>query len=211
MQSAVSVLQSLRQASTVLDATRLRILGALREPGSAAGVARTLGLPRQRVGYHVRALEKEGLLRLVTEQRKGGTFERLVQATARAYVVSPEALGALGATRAEVQDRFSSAYLLAATSRTLRDVGNLQVRAAEAGKKLPTLTLETEVRFATPEEQTAFAAEVTEAIAQLAAKYHQPQAAEGRDFRFVFAGHPALRPAGAATAQKQPPYPRTPP
>jgi DNA-binding transcriptional ArsR family regulator len=210
VQAAVSVLQSLSQASTVLDATRLRILGALREPGSAASVARALGLPRQRVGYHVRALEKEGLLRLIAEQRKRGTVERLVQTTARAYVVSPEALGALGATRAEVQDRFSSAYLLAATSRTLRDVGILQVRAAEAGKKLPTLTLETEVRFGSAEEQTAFAAELTEAVAYLAAKYHRAETADGRTFRFVFAGHPTPL-AGGAPAAKPPPYQRTPP
>jgi DNA-binding transcriptional ArsR family regulator len=195
MQAAVAVLQSLGQASTVLDPTRLRILVGMREPESAAGVARRLGLPRQRVGYHVRALEKEGLLHLVGERRKRGTVERLLQATARSYVVSPEALGVLGAIRAEVQDRFSSAYQIAATARTLRDVAILQQRAAEAGKKLPTLTLETEVRFASAEDQSSFAAELTEALAALAAKYHHATAAGGRSFRFVLAGHPALPPA----------------
>jgi DNA-binding transcriptional ArsR family regulator len=192
MQAAVQVLQTLRKASAVLDPTRLRILAGLREPGSAAGVARTLGLPRQRVGYHVRALEKEGLLRLVGERRNRGTTERLLQATARSYVVSPEALGVLGATRAEVQDRFSSAYQVAAMGRTLRDLAILQAGAAKAGKRLPTLTLETEVCFASPEEQRAFAEELTEALSLLSARYHRAQAPLGRTFRFVLAGHPTL-------------------
>lgn len=192
MQSAVQVLQSLGAAATVLDATRLRILSGLREPQSAAGVARSLGLPRQRVGYHVRALEKAGLLVAVGERRKGGTVERLLQATARAYVISPEALGRLGATRAEVQDRFSGAYLVAATARTLRDVAILQQRAAQASKRLPTLTLETHVRFASAEAQQAFAQDVTHMLASLAARYHQAGAEAGRTFRFVLTGHPAL-------------------
>ncbi len=192
MQASVEVLQSLDAASTVLDATRLRILAGLREPESAAGLARTLGLPRQRVGYHVRALEKAGLLLPVGERRKGGTVERLLQATARSYVVSPAALGTLGTTRAEVQDRFSAAYQMAATARTLRDLAILQARAAQAAERLPTLTLETEVRFASPEAQSAFAAELTEAVASLAARYHQADAPGGRSFRFLVAGHPAL-------------------
>ena len=201
MQRPVQVLQSLDTAATVLDGVRLRILAGLREPESAAGVARALGLPRQRVGYHVRALQKAGLLVPAGERRKGSTVERLLQATARSYVISPEALGLLGTTRAEVQDRFSSAYQVAATARTLRDVAVLQTRAAQAGKRLPTLTVETEVRFASPEAQTAFAAELTEALASLAARYHQADAPAGRSFRFVLAGHPVL---SAAAASPQP-------
>jgi len=195
MQNAVHILQSLSSAAAVLDATRLQILAGLREPGSAAGVARALGLPRQRVGYHVRALEKEGLLEYVGERRTRGTAERLLQASARAYVVSPEALGTLGATRAEVQDRFSSAYQVTAAARTVRDLAILQAGAAKAEKRLPTLTLETEVHFASAEEESAFARELTEALLQLAARYHRPQAARGRSFRFLLAGHPALAPA----------------
>jgi len=208
VQRSVQVLQSLSAAATVLDATRLRILAGLREPASAAAVARALGLPRQRVGYHVRALQKQGLLEHVGERRTRGTVERLLQATARSYVVSPEALGQLGATRAEVQDRFSSAYQVAATARTLRDVAILQASAARAGKKLPTLTLETEVRFASPEEQSAFARELTDAVTQLAAHYHQAHASGGRTFRFVLTGHPALSGGEETTSVDTPPQRR---
>ena len=142
-QAAVQVLDAAETASALLDPSRLRILTALREPDSSAGVARTLGLPRQRVGHHVRALEAAGLLTCVGERKKRNCIERLLQATARAYVLAPRLLGELGLSADEVRDRFSSTYLLAAANRVIEEVGALRPRAEAAGKKLPTLTLQT--------------------------------------------------------------------
>jgi DNA-binding transcriptional ArsR family regulator len=183
-----------------MDPMRLQILAHLREPGSAAGVARALGLPRQRVGYHVRALEHAKLLRLVGERRRGNYVEQLLQATATCYVVGPRALGVMGTEPGRIRDRFSSAYLIAAASRTIGDVGVLRERARAAGRQLPTLTLEGEVRFASPEEQRAFADELTDTFAALVAKYHDGGAERGRRFRIVISGHPAL-PADSVAAR----------
>src|SRR5262245_23815025 len=49
--------------------TRVAILEALREPASAASVARTIGQPRQRVNYHLKELEHAGLVERVGEER----------------------------------------------------------------------------------------------------------------------------------------------
>jgi hypothetical protein len=104
---------------------------------SASGVSRKLGLPRQRVRYHVKELERTGLLRHVRDQRRGNCVERIVQATARRYLISPEMPGKLGLDPKLVQDRFSSTYLLATASRTLREVTALQDAAAKAEKNFP--------------------------------------------------------------------------
>src|SRR5215471_1663063 len=96
VQAPVEVLDAAETAAAVLDPARLRILTALRDPDSSAGVARSLGLPRQRVGHHVRALEAAGLLTCVGERRKRNCVERLLQATARSYVLAPQLLGQLG-------------------------------------------------------------------------------------------------------------------
>lgn len=180
----------------MLDPIRLEILARLREPESAAEVARGLGMPRQRVGYHIRALEKARLLRFVGERRRGNYVEHLLQATAACYVVGPSALGAVGpdtaGSGAGLRDRFSSGYLIAAASRTIGEVATLRERARDAGKQLPTLTIESEVRFAAPDQQRAFAQELTESIARLIAKYHDAAAVGGRRFRIVVSGHPVL-------------------
>jgi hypothetical protein len=51
VQPAPDLIQDAARASALLPREHLAILGVLREPGSATGVARRLGLPRLRVGY----------------------------------------------------------------------------------------------------------------------------------------------------------------
>jgi DNA-binding transcriptional ArsR family regulator len=189
---ALAVIEDAEQATSVLDPVRRRLLDELAVPDSAAGLARRLGLPRQVVTYHVRQLEAEGLLSFVEERRKRNCMERVVQATARSYVISPAALGSLGADPKKVEDQFSTTYLLAVASKLIRDVGTLRQRANASGKQLATLTAQTEVRFASPADQHAFAAELTECLGRLAAKYNQSEATNGRAFSFVIAGHPAV-------------------
>jgi DNA-binding transcriptional ArsR family regulator len=190
MLSELLVLETPEQAAAVLDPVRARLLEHLREPDSAAGAARALKIPRQRLGYHARELERAGLIRAVGERRQRNCVERLLQATARRYVISPSALG--GGPAAEVRDRFSSEYLVAAAARIVQDVGTLQRFAREAGTKLPTLTIEAEVRFASPEASAAFTRELSRAVSSLIAEYHDDAAPHGRRFRVVAAAHPAL-------------------
>ncbi|MGH9793243.1 MAG: ArsR/SmtB family transcription factor [Candidatus Acidiferrales bacterium] len=182
------------RAAVLLDPLRLRMVEQLQgEPDSASGLARRLKLPRQKLNYHLRELEKEGFVELVEERRKGNCIERVVRATARAYVIDPSIMGALGIDPAQFQDRFSSTYLVAVAAKTIRDVAALRQRAEKAGKRLATFTLQTEVRFATAADRAAFVEELTAHVARLAAKYHNEHAEGGRRFQFVLGAYPALK------------------
>jgi len=187
---ALQIIRRSEPAAAVLDPVRQQLLAHLAEPDSAAGLARRLRLPRQRINYHLRALEAAGLVELVEERRKGNCFERVVRATARSFVISAEALGVLGPGPDASADRLSSAYLVAAAGRVIRDVGALEAQARSEGKRIATLTLDAEVRFANAERRAEFARELTEALARLAAKYHDERAAGGRRFRVLAAVHP---------------------
>lgn len=199
---ALDVIRRPASAAALMDPTRQKLLAQLNEPDSAAGLARRLRLPRQKVNYHLRALEAAGVVELVEERRKGNCTERVVRATARAFMISPEALGALGPTAEAAGDRLSSAYLMASAGRVIRDVAGLEVRARREGKRIATLTLEADIRFASAASRAAFAEELTHAVARLAAKYHEERAPGGRRFRLLAAVHPAAgeergaRPAG---------------
>jgi DNA-binding transcriptional ArsR family regulator len=190
---ALEVIRSPESAAALLDPTRQRLLAHLREPDSATGLARRLRLPRQRINYHLRVLESAGLLELVEERRKGNCLERVVRATARAFMISPDALGALGPTAETGTDRLSSAYLITAAGRAIRDVASLEARARKEGKRVATLTLEAEVRFANTEARAQFAEELAEALARIAAKYHDDRAPGGRRFRLLAAVHPVSK------------------
>lgn len=175
----------------MLQPLRRRLLEELQRPDSAAGLARRLDLSRQQVNYHLRELERAGLVELVEERRSGNFVERVVAASARRYVISPEVLGSLGGDLEEVRDHFSSAYLVATAARTIRDLASLRERADEAGKRLATMTLSTEVRFATAEERDAFARELTESVARLVQRYHDANAPGGRRFRLLLGAYPS--------------------
>jgi DNA-binding transcriptional ArsR family regulator len=192
MGEAINVISNLTQAAALLDPARLRLLEHLAEPHSAAGLARKLKLPRQRVNYHLRELEKVGLVEPVEEKRKGNCVERIVRATARSYLISPEALGRLGSEPGQIRDRFSSGYLIAVAARTIRELAALRRRAESLGRRLATITLETEIRFESSEARSSFAEELAAALAQLTVKYHQASSPGGRTFRFLVGGYPSV-------------------
>jgi hypothetical protein len=144
-------------------------------------------VPRQKLNYHLRELEREGFLELIEERRKGNCMERVVRAVAREFLIAPQSADRVTA------DRFSAAYLASTAARVIRDLASLCIRAGRAGKRIATLTLETEIRFASAESRAAFAEELTASIAQLAAKYHNERAEGGRRFRLMAASYPALK------------------
>lgn len=190
---SVHVVRGTAEAAALLNPDRVRILGALGAPASAAGLAAQVGMTRQRVNYHLRELERAGLVELVEERKKGNCTERVLRACARSYLISPEVLGALGVAPkpSEVQDRFSAAYLITMVAGALRDVALLRTRADRAGKPLATLAVQTEITFASSTDRAAFAEELSGTLAKLAAKYHRDQPG-GRSFRFVLGGYPAI-------------------
>lgn len=181
------------RAAALMHPMRLRILGALREPDSASGVARQLGLPRQKVNYHLRELEKAGFLEEVEQRRAGNCVERIVRAKATHYLIHPEVLGSLAADGDSIEDRFSSAYLIALASETIRDVATAQEKASKGKQRLSTLALQADVRFATAGDRRAFAEELANTVARLVAKYHDEATPGGRTYRFMVGAYPARR------------------
>ena len=182
-----------------LDATRARILTLLAEPGSASTVASALGLPRQKVNYHLRALEEHGLVRLVEERPRRGLIERVMVATARSYVASPSAFGESAADPART-DRLSSRYLIAVAARMVREVADLARRADAARQPLATLAIDTEIRFASAADRAEFTRELASAVTALASYYHDEHASGGRWHRLIVAAHPSpARPRQKAT------------
>ena len=186
----VQVIDDPAAAAVALEPVRSRLLSEMALPASAATLAARVGLARQKVNYHLRALEAHGLARLVEKRKWGGLTERLLVATAASYVVSPSALGSVAVDPDREVDRLSASYLVALGARVIREVGDLVRRADEAGKPLATLAVDTEVRFRSAADRAAFSTELTEAIAKLVSKYHNESTPGGRAHRLVVVAHP---------------------
>ena len=186
----VDVIEDPAAAVVALDPVRARLLAELATPGSASTLAPRVGLARQKVNYHLRLLETHGLVRQVEKRRWGGLTERFVQATAMSYVVSPAAMGHAACDPGKTRDRLSARYLIALAARLVREVAALARLADETGKRLPTLALDTEIRFRSAAERAAFTGELTAALTDLVARYHDASAPGGRWHRLVVAAHP---------------------
>ena len=167
------------------------MLESLERPDSASGLARRLGIPRQKINYHLRKLEHAGLVELVEEKMRRGCLERLVRVTARALVVSPEFLEGLAADPETIADRYSSAYLVAAAARMVRQVAEQRENSEKAGQRLATFTLESEIAFQSPADFNAFTRELAVAVARLGSKYDRSSSRSSRPFRVVVGAHPA--------------------
>jgi DNA-binding transcriptional ArsR family regulator len=188
----VTVIEDPAAAEASLDPVRAGLLAELVEPGSATALAARLGLPRQKVNYHLRELERHGLIELVEERRKGNVTERVLRATAASYVISPVALAAVQPDPSRSPDRLSAHWLLALASKLVRDVGELLIGSARERKRVATFAMEGEVRFASAADRAAFAEELAGSVAALVSKYHDETAAGGRPHRVIIAVHPAI-------------------
>jgi DNA-binding transcriptional ArsR family regulator len=199
----VAVIEDPATAGVSLDPVRARMLAALAQPGSATTLAAQVGLTRQKANYHLRALERHGLVELVEERRKGNMTERVLQATAASYVISPSALAAVAPDPDRSPDQLSARWLLALAGRLVQEVGELITRAKAARQPVATFAIDTEIRFASAADRAAFVAELSNAVEGLVGKYHDEAAARGRKHRLVVALHPSItKPDDTTTKEK---------
>jgi DNA-binding transcriptional ArsR family regulator len=196
----IAVIEDPAAAEASLDPIRTRILQELSRPASATQIAARVGLPRQKVNYHLKALERHGLVELKEERRKGNVTERVLQATAASYLISPQALWSVSPDPQRFSDRFSAFWLLALAGRMVQEVGKLVAGAAAARQKLATFAIDGEITFRTAADRAAFAEELGVAVAGLVDKYHDggaragaPIPGGGRRHRLVVALHPVLK------------------
>ena len=187
MSAPMALLDDADRVRAALSPIRRRLLTELQSPGSAASLAVALNMPRQKVGYHLKALEEAGLVNLVEQRQRRGFTERLFTASADAYLVDPDLLAG-PAPEALTQDRYAADHLIRTAAETVREVGRMRQAADAEGRRLLTFTLDAEITFAAPGDIERFATRLTEAVAALAAEFNTPG---GRPYRLIAATHPA--------------------
>lgn len=191
--AAIALVSDTDKARIALSPIRRRLLERLRQPGSAASLAVELDMPRQRLGYHLRALEAAGLVRLLEERPRRGCTERVLIACADAFVLDPSMMGAPEPDAVDAADRFASDHLVRTAAAMVRDVARMRKAADAEGTRLLTLTIEADLAFATPRDFDRFTERLTEVVADLARSFVAPQG--GRRYRLVAAAHPAVKTA----------------
>ncbi|MCZ6888479.1 MAG: helix-turn-helix domain-containing protein [Gammaproteobacteria bacterium] len=183
----MAVLADLKQIQALAHPIRVRVLDALRSPNSAAGVARAIGGSRQNVNYHLKELERAGLVRHAGERRKGNFVEQLFQSIAKRFVVSSRFAWDQERLGTALADQASLARLQDLGETLQRDAAGLIDRAAFDGEEIPSATVDAEVRFADSEARANFLEEYIELLKPLLAKY---KSSSGLLYRVAMAAYP---------------------
>jgi DNA-binding transcriptional ArsR family regulator len=188
---SVHVVRDLDALQVLLHPLRIEILEALRAPQSAASVARGLGQPRQKVSYHLKELERAGLVRAVEQRRAGNFFETVYEAVARTFVVAPEAAWSDPQRVDAMRSQQAIERLVTVGERLQHDAIALLDRAAFDGEEIASAAVEAELHFADEDDRAAFIDEYFTLLGQLCDKYG---ARRGLPYRVVVAAHPMTTP-----------------
>lgn len=191
MSGAMAMLEDAGTARLALSPLRQRLLARLGTPASAAVLSEEFGMPRQKIGYHLRLLEKAGLLAEAGTRQRRGFTEKLYETRSDALIVDPMILAPADPDARETQDRFAAEHLVRTAAGMVRDVSRMRETAAAEGARLLTFTLEADVAFAAPADIARFADRLAEALAGIAADF-APRGDTGRIYRVAIAGHPAV-------------------
>ena len=196
----VLYIDDIHQAAALLKPQRIEILKRLDAPRTCLELAGDFGQSPQQIYYHVKALEKAGLVEKVDERRVRGTVEGHYQARARAYWLAPRLVSQVGGA-GTARDQTSLRYLLSLAEEIHDDIGRL-AQQSEAGRDVPSLSLSANIYLPDGQRRADFLREAQQAIDMLARKYAAPAdaasdgqpAPAGQDFRLVVACYPAPHP-----------------
>ena len=191
MAQPVHVVEDIEALQVLGHPLRVRILELLREPGSAATIARELGETRQKVNYHLKELERVGLVEPVGERRAGNFIETLYEAAGRSFLVAPSVAWSDPRRVDTLRQQHSLENLVMVGAQLQRDAISLLDRAAFDGEQIASAAVEADVHFADERDRAAFLEEYLAAVQELCDSYG---GRDGLPYRVVLAAHPASEP-----------------
>lgn len=175
------------QAIALLNPLRGEILLHLRVPASASEVAREINEPPQRINYHLKALEKVGLVKQVGKRQVKNLVEILYQAVARSFLLA-ETLGLSPQALQRLKDQSSLSHLIQTTERIKTDALRL-MEGSDQNNIIPSATLQSEIILRSEKERQAFVEDYVEMMKKLAKKYQTTQS-DGHSYQVVLAVYP---------------------
>ncbi|TJY44515.1 ArsR family transcriptional regulator [Cohnella pontilimi] len=187
-------LETAEQALALLNPKRADMLRLLDEPASASELARRIGEPAQKVNYHLKSLEKVGLVRRSGTRQVKNLVEVLYRAVARTYVI-PDAFGWPEELRSRLKTQGALRHLVSAAEQIRNDAVRL-MDAADETAEVPSAAMEFEVDLPDEAAREAFIRAYTEAVKQVAGKFRAPQGSKEHAFRVMAVIYPQIEAGG---------------
>lgn len=188
----MKLVHGIEEAGALLHPLRLQVLSQLDMPRSCAEIGAALRETPQKIHYHVKVLERAGLVEKVAERRVRALAEGLYRATARSYWLSPKLVERIGGPR-RARDTASLEHLLGLAEELPIHLGALAQQVVD-GRSVPSLGVTADVDLADPARRAAFLRDVEESIRSIAERYGRvgpaPGGAGREGYRLLLACYP---------------------
>ncbi len=184
----VLYIDELEQAAALLKPARLDLLQAMGEATTCTELADRLGSTPQKVHYHVKALERAGVIEKVAERKVRGVHEGIYRAKAQSYWLSPRLVGQVGGAR-RARDQASLGYLISLAEEVQEDVGRLAAQQ-QGDEELPSLALAAQIDLKDASTRAEFMHAVREMFQTLAERFATTGDDPGSMFRLALACYP---------------------
>jgi len=199
MTQDVLLVDSVSQAAVLLKPLRIAMLREMSEPRTCPELASRFEQSAQKIYYHVKTMQRAGLVERLGERLVNGIAEGFYRARSRSYWLSPRLVGALGG-RQSIEDQTSLRMLAGHAEDMLEDVGRLGEKT-DAGTHVPSLSLSVEVDLPTRDRRGAFLSELQATFEKLAQKYatseplpkdEHERPASSHTYKFTLACYPKV-------------------
>ena len=186
------VLDQVGQISALFKPIRLEMLTMLAEPRTCGQLAEVFHTSPQKIYYHIKVLERAGLVVKVYEKRVRGIMEGYYQAAAESYWLAPELINKLGGER-RVNGQMSLGYVLGLAGQVQSEVAPLLKHEGE----VPSLGISAQVNLKHGSDRAEFLEELQNAVQKIAEKYGSLEDEEvhgggEENFRLIFACYPRV-------------------
>lgn len=163
------LVNSPEQATCLLNPMRTQILGLLSTPASASEIARNMKEIPQRVNYHLKALEKVGLVQMVGKRHVRNLVEVLYQSVAKSFILA-DSLGWDAETIKKIKDQSSLSHLVSLAETIKKDVLILMEKSDDK-QEIPSANLQFQVNLESKEKRNSFVKDYVTAVKELINQY----------------------------------------
>lgn len=182
------------QAAALLHPVRSEIIRLLKEPRSATELSKVMNDSAQKVNYHLKTLEKVGLVMRAGTRNVRNLVEVLYRSAGRTFLLS-DSLGLSQETIQKLKDQTALAHVLSLTEKIKRDAVSL-MEEAEC-EEIPSAVMEMELSLLGEEERQAFLQDYADMLSELIKKHHDPKHGNSKTFHVSMAMYP--KPEGGGT------------
>ena len=158
-------------------------------------MARKIGDTPQRINYHLKSLEKVGLVRRVGTRQVRNLVEVLYQAIAKSFLLS-EAVGLNPETSERIKEQGALAHLITLSDRIRRDALLLMERSEENKGQIPSASLQMKVHLDSEERRRAFLRDYAAMLEELVNRYGAAGEGDENAFRVTAVIYPEIPKGG---------------